>query len=110
MQETLERLKSILAEVSDLGSAVALLSWDQQTYMPPGGVIARGNQIGTLSSLGHSIFISEEVGKLLEDLKAYAESLDPESNEACLIEVTSRDYQKQIKVSRFSLAQFARVI
>ncbi len=109
MQETLERLKSILAEVSDLGSAAALLSWDQQTYMPPGGVIARGNQIGTLSSLGHSNFISEEVGKLLEDLKAYAESLDPESNDACLIEVTSRDYQKQTKVPSDFVAEFSRI-
>jgi len=109
MQETLERLKSILAEVSDLNNATALLSWDQQTYMPPGGVIARGNQIGTLSSLGHSIFISEEVGKLLEDLKAYAESLDPESIDACLIEVTSRDYQKQTKVPSDFVAEFSRI-
>ena len=109
MQETLERLKSILAEVSDLDSATALLSWDQQTYMPPGGVIARGNQIGTLSSLGHSRFVSEEVGKLLEDLKAYAESLDPESNDACLIEVTSRDYQKQTKVPSDFVAEFSRI-
>lgn len=109
MQEILERLKSILAEVSDLGSAAALLSWDQQTYMPPGGVIARGNQIGTLSSLGHSKFVSEEVGKLLEDLKAYAESLDPESNDACLIKVTSRDYQKQTKVPSDFVAEFSRI-
>ncbi len=109
MQETLGRLKSILAEVSDLDSATALLSWDQQTYMPPGGVIARGNQIGTLSSLGHSKFISEEVGKLLEDLKAYAESLDPESIDACLIEVTSRDYQKQTKIPSDFVAEFSRI-
>ena len=109
MQEILERLKSILAEVSDLGSAAALLSWDQQTYMPPGGVIARGNQIGTLSSLGHSKFVSEEVGKLLEDLKAYAESLDPESNDACLVKVTSRDYQKQTKVPSDFVAEFSRI-
>ncbi|MCJ7715809.1 MAG: carboxypeptidase M32 [Anaerolineales bacterium] len=109
MQEKLEQLKSILAEVSDLTSATALLSWDQQTYMPPGGVIARGNQIGTLSSLAHSKFVSEDVGKLLEDLKAYAESLDPDSNDACLIEVTSRDYQKQIKVPSDYVAEFSRI-
>ena len=109
MQEKLKRLKTILAEVSDLLSATALLSWDQQTYMPPGGVIARGNQIATLSSLGHSKFVSEEVGRLLEDLKAYAESLDPESNDACLIEVTSRDYQKQTKVPSDYVAEFSRI-
>jgi carboxypeptidase Taq len=109
MQEKLEQLKSILAEVSDLESAEALLGWDQNTYMPPGGVIARGNQIGTLSSLAHSRFVSEEVGKLLEDLKAYAESLDPESNDACLIEVTSREFQKQTKVPSDYVAEFSRI-
>ena len=58
MQEKLEKLKSILAEVSDIVGATAVLGWDQQTYMPSGGVISRGNQIGTLSSLAHSKFVS----------------------------------------------------
>jgi len=34
----LGRLKEILAEVSDLTHAALLLEWDQETYMPPGGV------------------------------------------------------------------------
>lgn len=109
MQEKLNQLKSILAEISDLNSAAALLGWDQQTYMPPGGVFARGNQIGTLSSLAHSKFISQEVGVLLEDLKPYAESLDPDSDDFCLIEVTSRDYDKQKKVPSDFVAEFSRV-
>lgn len=109
MQEKLKQLKSFLAEISDLNSAAALLGWDQQTYMPPGGVFARGNQIGTLSSLAHSKFISQEVGVLLEDLKPYAESLDPDSDDFCLIEVTSRDYDKQKKVPSDFVAEFSRV-
>ena len=38
MPDTLDRLKSILGEVSDLHRAGAVLDWDQETYMPPGGV------------------------------------------------------------------------
>ena len=109
MSEKLKQLKLILAEVSDLDSATAVLSWDQQTYMPPGGVSARGNQISTLSSLAHSKFVSQEVGTLLEDLKSYAESLDPNSDEACLIEVTRRKYQKQTKVPGEYVAEFSRI-
>ncbi len=109
MQEKLEKLKSILAEVSDLYSATALLDWDQQTYMPPGGIFARGNQIGTLSGLAHSKFISQEVGVLLEDLKPYTDSLDPDSDDYCLVEVTSRDYGKQIKVPSDFVAEFSRI-
>ena len=109
MQDKLDQLKSILAIISDLHGATALLSWDQQCYMPPGGVVDRGNQIGTLSSLAHSKFVSEEVGSLLEELKPYAETLDPESDDACLIEVTDRDYQKSINVPNEYVAEWARV-
>ncbi|NQS92108.1 MAG: carboxypeptidase M32, partial [Chloroflexi bacterium] len=109
MQEKLDQLKAILAVVSDLNGATALLSWDQQTYMPPGGVSARGNQIGTLSSLSHSKFVSEEVGKLLEDLKPYGESLDQESDDACLIEVTAREYNKATRVPSEFVEEFSRI-
>jgi carboxypeptidase Taq len=109
MQEKLDKLKLILAEVYDLIGATALLGWDQQTYMPPGGVFARGNQIGTLSSLAHSKFISQEVGVLLEDLKTYTESLDPDSDDYCLVEVTSRNYGKQTKVPSDFVAEFSRI-
>ncbi|RLD97959.1 MAG: carboxypeptidase M32, partial [Bacteroidetes bacterium] len=109
MQDKLDQLKSILAIISDLHGATALLDWDQQCYMPPGGIVARGNQIGTLSSLAHSKFVSEEVGSLLEELKPYAETLDPESDDACLIEVTDRDYRKSINVPNEYVAEWARV-
>jgi len=41
MSEKLEQLRTILAEVTDLNRAAAVLGWDQETYMPPGGVISR---------------------------------------------------------------------
>lgn len=109
MQEKLDQLKSILAIISDLHDTTALLGWDQQCYMPPGGVVGRGNQLGTLSSLAHSKFISDEVGSLLEELKPYAETLDPECDDACLIEVTDRDYQKSINVPSEYVAEWSRV-
>ena len=109
MQEKIHQLQALLAEVADLNGATAVLSWDQQTYMPPGGVEARGNQIATLSSLAHSKFVSEEVGALLDDLVPYAESLDPDSNEACLIRVTQRDYLKQTKVPSEYVAEWSKI-
>jgi len=41
METKLQELKARLIEVNDLESAAALLSWDQSTYMPPGGAAAR---------------------------------------------------------------------
>ncbi len=109
MQESLQQLKKILAEVSDLQNASRLLGWDQQTYMPPGGAEARGNQLGTLQSIAHKKFASDRVGQLLEDLDSYHEELDPDSDEARLIQVTRREYEKRTKVPADFVAEFSRV-
>ena len=69
MSDKLEQLKTILAEVTDLGRAAALLEWDQETYMPPGGVGARSDQLSTLTGLAHARFTTDDVGRLLGELE-----------------------------------------
>src|SRR5215831_13951535 len=83
----LKRLKTHLLEISDLWSAASLLGWDQSTYMPPGGAVARGRQIATLGRLAHEKFTSSAIGKLLDDLRGYAETLPADSDDARLIRV-----------------------
>ena len=109
MQDKIEQLKDILAKVSDLEKASDLLEWDMQTYMPPGGFEARGYQMGTLISQAHDMFVSDDVGSLLEELKPYGKSLDPESDDACLIEIAQRDYQKQTRVPSNYVAEYSRI-
>jgi len=108
MQEKLDRLKDLLAEVRTLGHVAAILSWDQQTNMPPGGAEDRGDQIATVSNIAHLKLTSDEIGTLLEDLKPYAVSLDPDSNDARLIKVASRAFNKEVKVSDKYVAEFAQ--
>lgn len=66
----LEQLQERYGEVVDLNSAIALLHWDQEVYMPPKGAAARGRQLATLSALAHRSFTDAEVGKLLKALEA----------------------------------------
>ncbi len=75
MEEKIQQLKTILAEIADLNYASALLGWDQQTYMPPGGAEARGNQLALLGRLAHERGTSPELGKLLDELGPYAATL-----------------------------------
>ncbi len=102
MSEKLQQLKEILGEVSDLQTASSVLGWDQQTYMPSGGAEARGHQLGTLAKMAQIRFTSDEVGRLLEDLKKELggdKSLSTlDSDEAALVRVTSRDYDKARRV------------
>jgi carboxypeptidase Taq len=107
MQEKLAQLKTILAEISDLDAASSLLGWDQQTYMPPGGAVIRGQQLGTLQRLSHTKFITPEVGRLLEVLNTEIENLDPDSDDARLIKVTTREYEKAVKVPPEWVVEFA---
>ena len=109
MNKKLDRFKKIMAEVVDLGRAEALLGWDQQVNMPRGGAEDRGNILETVAGLKHEKFTSPEVGDLLADLKPYAETLDPRSDDACLIKRLSHDYEKQTKVSTRWVSEFANV-
>lgn len=98
MEKKLQELKTRLLEINDLNSTAALLNWDQSTYMPRGGAAARGRQMATLGRLAHEKFIDAEVGKLLDDLLPYAESLPYDSDDASLIRVTRREYERATRV------------
>jgi carboxypeptidase Taq len=97
-EEKLTQLKSLLKEVWDIHRAVGLLEWDQQVKMPIGGTHGRAHQLATLSRLEHTKFTSEEIGQLLHDLESYAGQLDPDSNDARLIRVATRQYRKKTRV------------
>ncbi len=77
MQEKLNLLKERIATIWDLSMIGALMGWDQQTYMPPKGAEERGEQTATLSRLVHEMATSDEMGKLLDELVPYAQTLDP---------------------------------
>jgi carboxypeptidase Taq len=98
MEGKVQELKRRLGEINDLKSASALLGWDQWTYMPPGGASARARQTATLERLAHERLTDLALGRLLDDLAPYQESLPYESDEASLIRIARRDYEKAIKV------------
>jgi carboxypeptidase Taq len=98
MEEKLQELKARLLEVQDLQAAASLLNWDQTTYMPQGGAGARARQMATLARLAHEKFTDPAIGNLLDSLHSWQESLPYDSDEASLIRVTRRDYEREIKL------------
>ena len=71
MQELFNDLKIRLAEIAHLGQSLAVLGWDQQTYMPSGGAVGRGNQMAILGKIAQEYSISPELGEIIEKLKKY---------------------------------------
>jgi carboxypeptidase Taq len=101
-------LQARLAEIDNLNAAASLLYWDQATYMPPGGAIARGRQLATLRHLAHEKLIDGAIGKLLDALQPYETQLPYDSDAASLIRVTRRTYEEAAKVPAAFMAKFSR--
>jgi carboxypeptidase Taq len=106
MDKKYQELKARLLEINNIESAGGLLAWDQATYMPPGGGEARGRQMATLTRIAKEKFVDPAVGKLLDDLRPYAESLPYDSDEASLVRVTRRDYERATKIPPAFMAEF----
>jgi carboxypeptidase Taq len=77
---------------------VELLTWDQLTYMPPGGGPARGRQLATLQRLAHEKLNDPAIGRLLDRLEPEAATLPYESDEAALLRLARRRYDRATKV------------
>jgi carboxypeptidase Taq len=103
-----ESLRAKLGDVHDLVKTSSLLSWDEETMMPPDGAEVRAYQLATIGRLAHERFISDDIGNLLEELRPYEESLDRESNEASLIRVARRDFEKATRVPPELSAEITR--
>lgn len=106
MEKKLQELKARLMEINDLGSAAGLLNWDMSTYMPTEGAPARARQMALLGRLSHEKFIDPEVGRLLDDLRPYEESLPYDSDDASLIRVTRREYERSTRIPSAFMAKF----
>lgn len=108
MQDKLQQLKEIMAELYDLRSVFALLDWDMQVNMPPGGAEDRSNLISTISRLIHERWTADETGKLIEDLYGRLDEMDPASDNAAMLRKVYDEYQKKIRVPAAFMAESTR--
>ena len=106
MPKQFDELKMRLMDIYDLQHAGALLGWDEATYMPPGGAEARGRQSALLARIAQEKSIDPAIGKLLDELRPYEESLPYDSDEASLIRVARRDYERALKMPPQFVAEF----
>ena len=108
MEADLRTLRERLAEISDLYRAMGVLGWDQKVTMPPGGHPARAEALATVGRIAHEKFVDDEIGRLLERLRPLEESLDHDSDDASLVRVTRRDWEKQRRVPTDLRAEMIR--
>src|ERR1700742_3281097 len=108
MSERLDGLKQRLGQLSDVGHAMSLAHWDQQTMMPPQGGEARAESLATLTRISHEMFVDDETGRLLEGATAELNGADPDGDDARLITLVRRQFDKARRVPPDLAAEMAR--
>lgn len=100
-------LCGLAREWATLGSVEALLGWDQETLMPPGGAAARAAQIELLASLTHERRTNPRVGELIAACEQDRQLLsDPVA--AANIREMRRDHDLATKLPKQLVADIAR--
>jgi carboxypeptidase Taq len=94
--KSLAELKHRLSEIYDLDAAESVLSWDEATYMPKGGAVARGRQAALLKRIGHERSVDPMLGRLIDRLEPMADMLPTE--DASLIRIARRDFERAVRV------------
>ncbi len=103
-----EALRERMAALADLRNVSQLLDWDQQTMMPPRGATARAETVATVQRLSHEMFVSDETGRLLEAAAAALDGASPDSDDAALVRVGRRRWEKARRVPSRLAADLAR--
>jgi carboxypeptidase Taq len=104
MSVALEELKTRFADLNAVQAAIAMMEWDQQTFMPRGGSDARAEHLGHLSKLYHEMFTADVTRRLVEGSKNEAEG-----DEADMVRIFTRDLDLATKVPTDLVAERSRL-
>ena len=108
MEASLAELKQRLGEITDLGRTQFVLQWDMEVWMPPLGESMRAAQLATLEAVVHERKIDDRIGELLDELQPYAASLPRDSDDACLIRVARRNWERMRRIPTDLAAELAK--
>ena len=100
-------LATLVRESGVLQSIGGILSWDQETMMPPEGVDHRSTQLSLLARLAHQTAVSPRVRDLLAACEADGPFMASGSAEAANVREMRRDFDKLSKLPESHVAEFA---
>jgi carboxypeptidase Taq len=107
-QAAYDELIRRVREESLLASCVALLAWDEETYMPRGGVAHRGNQLALLAGLQHKRATDPRLGELLDEVEGSPLVGDPLSVAAVNVREIRRTVTRLTRLPRRLVEEIAR--
>ncbi|HBB67344.1 MAG: hypothetical protein A2X28_04500 [Elusimicrobia bacterium GWA2_56_46] len=110
MENKFAELNEKYGEVAALGSAGAVLAWDQRVTMPPGGASARGKALAAIEETVHRKFTSPETGALITSLYDWAQAKGYDSFEASCLRAIKRDYDQAVRIPAALVAELSLAV
>ncbi|MFB0516965.1 MAG: carboxypeptidase M32, partial [Candidatus Neomarinimicrobiota bacterium] len=113
MSRNLDILINEMRVITQLRRVAAVLSWDQETYMPPQGAQARADKISLILSMAHARFTGTDFHRSLGELvelstgKVLTDGLAPE--QLRLLEMTWRDWRRATALPVEFVGELARL-
>lgn len=92
-----------------LGSCGAVLGWDRETYMPPGGNEHRANQLSLIAGQTHEWATDPRIGELLNELSDSALADAEDSDTAVNLREIRRSYERSVKLPQKLVEEISRV-
>lgn len=109
MSNAYAELCALHKEAATLASVSALLSWDQETYMPRAGGGARSDQQSIMAAIVHERRTSPRIGELLEACERDASLLKSDPDAAPNLREMRRDYDLATRLPGDLVAELAKV-
>lgn len=105
---TYTKLTTELREITTLASVSAIVGWDEQVMLRPGGMEFRSRQAALLARLIHERFTSKQIGDWLGELEVSELAKDKDADAAVVLRELRRDYDRATKVPATLVEEFAR--
>jgi len=104
-----QQLLRLAQDAKLIASSASLLSWDQETMMPDGGVEYRSRQMAMLAKLAHDHLVDPRVGDLLAACEGDRDLMAaPHGDAAANIREIRRDYDRATKLPSDLVEEMAK--
>jgi carboxypeptidase Taq len=105
----MEKLRRELSEMAKYGSALAVLGWDEQVYMPEKAREFRGEVMAQMSADLHRRFTADNFVTLVKKLKEPQSFEKLSADEKVIARETWRDLQKSLKIPSDFVEEFSKL-
>lgn len=108
-EKNISELREKLQEIYHLGSALQVLHWDMEVFMPPKGAESRAKTISNISGILHEKFISKDFAALLKKAKLQLDAGKLDDEESAIVRELWREYERQKKLPVAFVKEMAQI-